>query len=250
MSKNLTNIIISIIALLLLIALIINKYSYDSNKEEVKNELIEKQEKENAAIKAEYEDSLNFVRGQAELQANANAAHTLRIRELEVGIDSLIKRHKITKGKLKSAPNLFNSDTGYVLAPNEYVNECEHCFNVLDNYKKESQQLRFERDSYDTIMRTQARIQEARITRLEEEKDLFKQAFLGISNKKKPEPTRKVKCSAMGMLNDLFIPNAGGGGLIYEDKKENEFGFHVLLSARGNMYLFNIAKTISFKRKK
>jgi hypothetical protein len=250
MSKNLTNIVISIIALALLVMLIISKCSHDDDlkKENKSAAIIEQLKKQDSATKALYQDSLNFVRGQAELQANANAAHTLRIRELEGNINDLTKRHNITKQKLKDVPDMFNSDTGYVLAPNEYVNECEECFTTLGTYKKESQQLRFERDSYDTLMRAQARIQENRIAQLEKEKQSFAQAFSEATTA--AEPKWKIKASAMGMLNDLFIPNAGGAGLIYEDKKENEFGFHVLLSGRGNMYLFNVAKTISFKRKK
>jgi len=248
MSKNLTNIIISVIAIVLLVALIKNKYSYDANKEAAKTKLVDSLKKTGAMNKALYEDSLNFVRGQAELQANANAAHTLRIRELEANIDDLVKRHSITKSKLKKIEG-FNSDTGYVLAPNEYINECEGCFDALITYKKENQQLRFERDSYDTIMRAQASIQENRIAQLEKEKLAFAKAF-SERTLLNAEPTRKLKASAMGMLNDLFIPNAGGAGLIYEDKKFNEYGAHVLLSSRGNIYLFHVAKTISFKRKK
>lgn len=248
MSKNLTNIIVSIIALILLIALIVNKYSYDEDNEAVTTKLIDSLEKTGAMDKALYQDSLSFVRGQAELQANAIATHTLRIRDLEANIDDLVKRHNVTKRKLKNVES-FNSDTGYVLAPNEYVNECEECFGLLNTYKKENQQLRFERDSYDTIMRAQASIQENRVAQLEKEKLAFAKAF-SERTLLNAEPTRKLKASAMGMLNDLFIPNAGGAGLIYEDKKFNEYGAHVLISSRGNIYLFHVAKTISFKRKK
>ena len=54
----------------------------------------------------------------------------------------------------------------------------------------------------------------------------------------------------MGMFSDPFLPKGGGGGLIYEDKKFNEYGAHVVFTGSGNVYLLNVAKTISFKRKK
>lgn len=247
-TKNIGNILISIIAILVVLVLI-GRYSCNGDKEIDAD--ITKLQKEHAAAKVEFEDTLNFLRGQTDLQAAANLAHVERIRALEHDIDSLIKKHKVTKTKikpLKLPPEFYNTDTGFVLAPNEYVNECEACFDALDKYKKESIQLRFERDSYDTLMRRQIDLHSNRITELEHEKKQADTAYRIAL--KLAEPTRKLKLSAMGMLNDLFTPNGGGPGLIYEDKKSNEFGGHVLFTSRGNIYLLHLAKTISFKRKK
>lgn len=249
MPRYLTNVIISVSALTLLIFLVVTKCSQETRKEVAAAERIEKLKKEHSASKAEFEDSLNFVRGQAELQRQANLAHMDRIRELEAGIDDLQKRHTVTKKKIKELPqDGLLSDTGFVLAPNEYVTECEQCFSILDAYKKENKQLGFERDSYDSLLRQQSDIQSVRIERLEQEKTSISKAYSDLFTELKPN--RKLKISAMGMLNDLFTPNGGGPGLIYEDKKYNEFGGHVLFTNRGNMYLFHFAKTISFKRKK
>lgn len=252
MPNYLTNIIISIGVLILLMFLVITKCSHEARKELAATKRIKELEKAQAATKAEYEDSLSFVRGQQELQQSANIAHIERIRMLEHAIDDLQQRHAETKKKIKPLPqDSFLNDTGFVLAPNEYVNECEQCFSILDTYKKENNQLAFERDSYDSLLRRENRIHEGRITQLMRERDQFKKAFvdcdlrLGTSN-----VTRKVKLSAMGMLNNLFLPNGGGAGLIYEDKRFNEYGGHVLFTGRGNIYLIHVARTISFKRKK
>lgn len=205
-------------------------------------------EKVQAATKAAYEDSLEFVRGQMELQANKTEAQTVRMLDLEKSIDSLVSRHKATKTKVK----VYEQDTGFILAPHEYVDECEECFRTLATYKKENIQLRFERDSYDTLMRAQSNIHENRITQLEGEKLIFNKMYNDCVGARAADKnvTRKLKLSAMGQLNDLFIPNGGGPGLIYEDKKFNEYGGHVIFTPQGKMYMIHIAKTISFKRKK
>lgn len=246
--KNIKDIIVSAIILILLLALVIVKCKYSNTRDQYTASIISKLEQEQKE-KALFEDTLAFVRGQADLQSNINIAKTQRIIELEHNIDSIIKKHNKTKKEIKT----YDYDTGFVLAPNEYINECEGCFNILDTYKKENIQLRFERNAYDTLMRKQSEIQSTRILDLEREKNTWKKAFtdLGYSNTKDTiKVTRKLKISAMGMLNDLFLPNGGGGGLIYEDKKFNEYGAHVLLTGRGNIYLLHVAKTISFKRKK
>lgn len=201
---------------------------------------------------SKYKDSIEFIRGQQDLKEEQLIAANNKILALNDKIDSITKKHATTKTKIKPAPiGDLIIDTGFVLAPNEYVTECEDCFVTLNTYKKESDQLRFERDAYDSLLRQENRIHENRINEIANERDQFKKAFIECEFKYGTSTvTRKLKISAMGMLNDLFLPNGGGGGLIYEDKKFNEYGAHVLLTGRGNIYLLHVAKTISFKRKK
>lgn len=208
--------------------------------------IIEKQIADSLA----YEDSLSFVDGQLELQAGANAAKTERIISLERAFDSLKRKHDATAKKIR--PMLDTSGISAMLVPNEYVDECEKCWNMHETYIKENQQLRFERDSYDSLMRIQNNLNENRIKEVEGERLIFNKMFNDCSLKlaSKNNSTRKLKLSAMGQLNDLFLPKGGGAGVIYEDKKSNEYGGHVIFTDRGKMYLFNIARTISFKRNK
>lgn len=212
-----------------------------------------KQDLENAIKQAEskYVDSINFINGQLSLKEEQVFFQNDKVISLEFKIDSLTTAHNVTKKKLRPAPvGDIISDTGFVLAPNEYVNECEECFSTMATYKKENIQLRFERDGYDTLMRWQSQIHENRIVTLQKERDEFKRAFYNSESKKSDcNITRKIKLSAMGMLSDPFLPKGGGGGLIYEDKKFNEYGGHVLLTDRGPMYLFHFAKTISLRKK-
>lgn len=204
--------------------------------------------KQQADSKIAYEDSIEFIKGHAELQSNANLAHTARIIEFEKTIDELVKKHEVTKKKVK--PFFDTSGTHAMLVPPEYVDECETCFHKLTTYKLENIQLRFERDSYDTIMRNQNNISEARVQELEDEKLAIKKKLDTCQMSNVGKVTRKLKLSAMGQLNDLFLPKGGGPGLIYEDRKSNEYGVHVLFTSSKKMYMFHIAKTISLRRKK
>lgn len=230
---------------LLLIAMVFLLFKYCGSKKTYTQKEVDKILSEQAATKAEYEDSLDFVRGQLDLQGSANTAHTERIVELERIIDSLYNKHQITKTKIKPFPT---ADSNYaMLVPNEYVDECETCFNKLRTYKGENVQLRFERDSYDSLMRQQSEIQSDRIQALEFEKIKLS---IAQSQNTKCDTTRKLKIGISGMANNLFIPKGGGFCLVYEDKKFNEFGGHVIFTSSGNIYLLHLAKTISFKRKR
>lgn len=250
MSKNLKNLLTSICALLIILGIAF-RYCNNKNGNNVNiNAIIEDHKKSDSA----YADSLNFVRGLLELRENQIEARDLIIDSLENKIDLLINKHEVTKKKIKPL-DFYNSDTGFVLAPNEYVTECEDCFNVLGEYKKQNVQLRFERDGYDSLMRQQSSLQESQILTLQSQRNgltskLIKSEARRINDSINALPSRKLKLSAMGMANDLFIPNGGGPGLIYEDKKSNEFGGHVIFTTRGKIYLFHIAKKISFKRKR
>lgn len=246
-SRNVINITVSLVALLLIILIALRYCGKDKySKQDI--------ESAQAATKAAYEDTLQFVRGQMELQANKAEAQTVVVLDLEKQIDSLISKHQVTKTKLRkpSEADLL-SDTSFVLAPNEYVRECEECFHMLSTYKKENIQLRFERDGYDSLMRGQSDIHEKRINELEGEKLIFNKMFNDCESKRASATsgnTRKLKMSGAGMFNNIFMPRAGGFGLIYEDRKFNEYGGHILFSNAGEIYMFHIAKTISFRRKK
>lgn len=239
-SKNITNIIVSLIALLLILLV---AFKYCSVKKRYNQEYVDNLTREKQA----YKDTLTFVNGQLSLKETQIAATQDRVLGLESTIDSLLKNRTKKQNIKEAIVGNTITDTGFVLAPNEYVNDCEFCFNTLGIYKKENVQLRFERDSYDTLLRTQSNIQANRINQLEKQITWLSAASMV---RLKCDTTRKVKLSVMGMANNLFLPKAGGLGLIYEDKKFNEFGAHVLFSNAGNIYLVHAAKTISFRRKK
>lgn len=246
--KKYVNITVSIIALCVVLFIAFkycgnNKKTYNQQEVDAFNATAD-------SSKQAYVDSLDFVRGQLDLQQEKSNAQQDRVTDLEKQVDSLLAKHNITKKNLQTYP----SDTGFTLAPNEYINECEGCFTLLDKYKKENVQLRFEKDSYDTLMRQQNNINEARIAQLDAERLRFNKLLndcrLARSSVQACDTTRKVKLSLMGMFSDPFMPKGGGFGVIYEDKRFNEYGGHVVFSNAGNIYLFNIAKTISFRRKK
>jgi hypothetical protein len=232
------------VSLIVLVIVVILGFKYCGKKTYTQTEI----DAMNAAAKItkqKYVDSLDFVRGQLDSQQEKTIAQTDRVENLEKRIDSLVLKHAITKNKIKLANRDINSDTGFVITPNEYVHECEGCFDLLGKYKKENIQLRFERDSYDSLMRQQNSINENRIAEVEDERNA-----LARVQTPRCDTTRKLKLSLMGMASNPFLPKGGGFGFIYEDKRFNEYGAHAVFTGGGTIYIFNIAKTISFRRKK
>lgn len=257
MTNKYVNITVSIIALSLIL-LITFKYC---GKKTYTQADIDAINLANILKKQDYIDSLDFVRGQLDLQQERANAQQERADSLGKQIDALILKHDATK-KMMSADLLHpvkfpftNADTGFILAPNEYVKECEGCFDLLGKYKNQNAQLKFERDNYDTLMRQQNDISANMIKQLNkeiaEDKEMIN-ACCGAAgrNSLSLQATRKVKISAIGMFSNPFLPKGGGFGLIYEDKRFNEYGSHVIFTGSGNIYMLNIAKTISFRRKK
>lgn len=241
--KKYANITVSIIALLVVL-FIAFKYC-GSNKKTYNQQQVDAIIKTSDSSKQAYIDSLDFVRGQLDLQQEKSNAQQDRVTDLEKQITKLLAKHDTTKQKLQT----FASDTGFTLAPNEYINDCEGCFTLLGKYKKESVQLKFERDGYDSLMRQQNAINEKRIAEVNDELNIWMHLY-NSSISTPPKVTRKIKLSLMGMFGNPFLPKGGGFGTIYEDKKFNDYAAHVVFTNKGNMYMINIAKTISFRRKK
>lgn len=237
------NIIISLIVLLIIILITFKFCANNGDKY--------KQQSVDTVAQHAYEDTISAIRAEASLQREKAEASKQRIESLEYFIDSLTKKHTATKQKLQK----FNNDTGYVIAPNEYVNECETCFDTLSVYKTANKQLRFERDAYDSLMRTQNEINEARVKEEHQEtlkwNKRYNDCMLATANNSEyyNTTTWKLKLNLLGGLYNR-VPNTYGGGLIYEDKKSNEFGLNFVTTPNGNVVIFNMAKTISFKRKK
>ena len=246
MNKNSKSIIISALLLFIIIGATIISNIYWGNKKYT--------QKDFDKIEKQYRDSIEFIQGQLDLQQEKANAQQDRVSDLEKDIDSLTGKHETTKKKLipyneegnVSYIKNIKTDTSYTLAPSEYINECENCFALLGNYKKENIQLKFERDGYDSLMRQQASIQEKRINDLNWDNNKLRIKL----SQSKCDTTWKIKLNFIGMFSDPFLPKGGGGGFIYEDKKFNDFGANVVFTNKGNIYIFNFAKTISLRRKK
>lgn len=263
MKARYLNIILSIISLLLILFVAVNNFG----KKTYTQAYLDKINLEDSVAEALYKDSLEFIRWQFVADSALIILQQDKIKKLDSQLDNLLNKHNATiakannkdgflYGKLDTANGwtfIKSSDTGFVYAPSEYVQECEGCFNLLGKYKNESKQLEFQRDSYDSLMRQQSSIQENRIKEIIKERDKLVMVMAGLSKDilvEKCDTTRKLKFSLMGMAAEPFLPRGGGFGFIYEDKKFNDFAAHVVFTNKGNIYLFNFAKTISFKRKK
>ena len=200
-----------------------------------------------------YQDTIEFIKGQQLLQEQKYISQQEKVWSLENSFDSLYKKHQKTKEKLKEFnASLYKDsglagDTNFTLAPQEYITECEQCFEGGKKIKAENAQLKFERDSYDKLLRSQSAVDSNRIAGLIKGNTILRNMLDSVFTT--GQIKQKVKISAIGMYSDPFLLGAGGG-FIYEDKKENAFGGHVIFTNKVRLYLINYAKTISFKRKK
>lgn len=191
--------------------------------------------------KMQYADTMEFVNGQLALQLNKNIT-------LENSLDSLNKlSKKIIERRIIVKPSI---DKSITTVPNEFINDCDTCFSLLGDYAKKTEEYKFQRDSYDSLMRMQNEISSNRINEIEEQKKQYKKFLIDSEKRRivdsiKLSPRRNIKLNITGgwILNSPL----GGGGFIYEDKKQNQFGLNVLGSRYGNIYLINAAKTISFR---
>jgi len=244
---NIKNIIGSAVVIIILLCIILLLYfkHCNYNRTQTDSNYVDSILSRQKGTEAIYKSKLDSVNVLLLAKADSNKLKNNRILQLEEYINNLSKKHAQTKQQLQK----YNSDTGYVIAPNEYVNECESCFDSIYIYKKLNEQLRFERDSYDTLMRQQNSIATDRVGQLEKEKQQWEDLYKNATTYR-CDTTRKLKFSVAGMANSLFLQRAGGFGFIYEDKKFNEFGAHILFSSQGNIYIINAAKKITFKRKK
>lgn len=239
----------TIISAILLLIIIVLCIKYCGKKHSVYTQLeFEQYKKEEADKDRHYQDTIDFIKGERDLWAERASATQIELFGIESRFDDLSKKHQETKKKLKSTSGIGSNDTGFVLAPNEYVDECEDCFKKGDSIKKENKQLKFERDSYEDLMRKQSSVDSARITDLNRSNNTLLSRMDSVLD---IDPvTRKLKFSIIGGGWQSPLSIGGGGGFLYEDKKDNTFGAHVIFSTYKPLYLFNYAKTISFRRKK
>jgi hypothetical protein len=253
MTKRAKVLIFNIIILILVVVLLLRYCGRDKSKTYSQSEF-DQFKKTESDKEQRYKDTIDFIKGERDLWAVKADSRQERIWGLESRFNELSKKHEETKKGLiipsewRQAISTDSGYIGYVLAPNDYVDECEQCFKKGDSINKENKQLKFERDSYDDLMRRQSSVDSARITDLNRSNNIMLSKMDSIIA---VDPvTRKLKFSIIGGGWQTPLSLGGGAGLIYEDKRGNAFGAHVVFTTYKPLYLFNYAKTISLRRKK
>jgi hypothetical protein len=145
-------------------------------------------------------------------------------------------------------------DTSAVLMPCEFVNDCKDCFDRLEKTTDSVEFYRFAADQTQVLFISQASIDSARIDQLEKEKLKLNQQYndMRISaevNARSMESTWKIKTGIAGRLNDKFLPNGVGPGIMYEDKKGRDFSVKALFGSGPASYIIDVFVPFSFKNK-
>lgn len=130
---------------------------------------------------------------------------------------------------------------GITTVPQEFIDDCEGCFTQLAKtndsaiaYQQEAQALR-------AVMEAQNTADSQRIVQLEADKLRLNKSYNDMRiaaevNAKYLEPRRKVKTGLIGTFGSSFLPTGVGVGLMYEDKKDRNFGLEATFGNRPPAY--------------
>jgi len=199
-----------------------------------------------------FRDTIEFQDGQLSLSANKLSALSEDIEKANKQIDSLIKKH---------VPLTPNPDTSITTVPNLYINECEECFNSLETQHNQHIKYKAESDNERQLLRSKISVQGTRINVLEKKNDQWmddyrelvesSNAFQRTLADQVQKNRRRVLYIKMGALAiNQYLPNAGGAGFMYQDKKKRIFNIGYYISPQyGPLYQMEIAFPLSFKKR-
>jgi len=145
-------------------------------------------------------------------------------------------------------------DSSAVLMPAEFVNDCKDCFTRLEITTDSIEYFKYQADAIQTLYISQSSIDSARIMELEKQKiklnkDYNDMRMAAEVQAKALQPTRKIKTGIAARLNDKFLPNGVGPGLMYEDKKDRDFAVKALFGNGPPSYVVDVYVPFTFKNK-
>ena len=141
----------------------------------------------------------------------------------------------------RNSPPFGQIDTTQVIVPQEFINDCEGCFAQLEKTNDSAIAYKQETEALHAVMQAQNEADSQRIAQLEAEKlrlnkDYNDMRIAAEVNAKYLEPRRKVKTGLIGTFGNSFLPTGVGVGLMYEDKKDRNFGLEATFGNRPPMY--------------
>lgn len=191
-----------------------------------------------AADSIEYQNNIYNIKKQITFKSDT-------INALGMQLNNIIKENRQLIYKYKNNDYIKNVDPSAVLMPQEFVEDCKDCFAQLEKTTDSVEEYKHESDMIKILWITQANLDSARIEKLEHEKLRLNKDYNDMRaaaeiNTKTLTSKRKLKIGIAGMLNDKFLPNAIGPGLIYEDKKDRDFGFKPMFGKDGQRYIIDV----------
>jgi hypothetical protein len=194
--------------------------------------------------KEKYETAVDVLDGQNDILEN----------RLESKDDSLKSANeRITRLLRKHVPIEPNPDTSVTVVPNEYLNDCQECFDELESGQQLVKRYKSIADSLEWLKIKKDILQDQRILQLDAENNnlrLTLQDAINVvkKNEKKYEPRRKVFVSAGFLSINQYFPNGIMGGFAYQDKRDKVFSLHRGGSEYGPVTQFYLYLPLSFRR--
>lgn len=206
---------------------------------------LENDSTQNAHEKEMFQETIKVQEGQLDISTNKIVSLSTDLDKANDRASALLKRH---------IPIEANPDTTATLVPNEYLDECQSCFNELEIGKTLISKFRAEKDNQEQQYKSLLGTKDNRIKSLElsnnRSESLYRSLLNDAKESQKRLEQRRMLYFKLGALaiNQTF-PNSAGTGLIYQDKMKRMFGVDIYLSPFGTIYGANIAFPLSLKRK-
>lgn len=197
--------------------------------------LVAKYKEDSTQAAKNFQDSLEFERGQKELAITQKERTEDQLDASDKQIKQLIDKYKYAK----------YTDTSAVTVPNEYITTCADCFtklesqnNLVNKYRSDVKNLQFANDN-------QVGLYQKRFKELDEEKLGFTNKITTLLKQQK-EYTDKLQPHgrlylSWGVLWSYW-PSAAGAGFMYQNKRNLLWGGMVYYGTSG----YTIQTTINF----
>lgn len=145
------------------------------------------------------------------------------------------------------------SDTGTILVPPDFVDDCKDCFTQLEKTTDSIDQYRYQANQMQVLYISQTQIDSQQIAECQAQKLRINKDYNTLRmaievNSKSLEPRRKLKIGIAGSFNNKLMPNGIGPGLMYEDKKDRNFGFKPIFGTGEPLYIVDIFVPFSLRK--
>lgn len=174
----------------------------------------------------------SFARSLAELKQKQETTYN--------SLTSVIAQNKqLIKNRIKT--DFDSSLKGATVVPQEFIDDCEGCFTQLAKTNDSAIAYQQEANALRAVLEAQNQADSQRIAQLEADKLKLNKSYNDMRiaaevNAKHLEPRRKVKTGLIGTFGNSFLPTGVGVGLMYEDKKDRNFGLEATFGNRPPAY--------------
>ena len=188
--------------------------------------------------------------------AYANAIIDLRDNQLEKSkSDLLVANNRINDLLKRYTPVEPDPDTTATFVPNEYIDDCADCFENLEDQQRRFVLYDKKVDSLKSAYISKEQLQNNRIVQLTAEN---KQTSLTLNDSlaaakrqiQTLEPRGKMLLSLSALWANEILPKGVGGGLIYQDKHNRQYGVTVYGTNFGRLTTAELNLPLSFKKRR